>query len=96
MNAPRAAATTVPFVDEYCAAYAHLFPEVRTFENFKALHLGMISDIKRKSLPAIAKAFGLHDAQPLQNFLTASPWSVIELRERRLELTKEMLKEQSI
>jgi SRSO17 transposase len=74
---------------------ANLFPEVRTFENFKYLHLGMISDIKRKSLPAIAKAVGLHDAQPLQNFLTDSPWSVVELRSRRLALTLEMLKGQS-
>jgi len=80
MIPPRAAVTTVTFLDEYCAALANLFPEVRTFEKFKYLHLGMISDIKRKSLPAIAKAVGLHDAQPLQNFLTDSPWSVVSLR----------------
>lgn len=54
MVTPRAAVPTVTFVDEYCAAYSHLFPEVRTFENFKYLHVGMISDIKRKSLPEIA------------------------------------------
>lgn len=95
MNAPRSAVPTVTFVDEYCAHYSHLFPEVRTFENFKYLHLGMVSDIKRKSLPAIARAVGLHDSQPLQNFLTDSPWSVVELREQRLALTKEMLKGQS-
>jgi len=96
MIAPRAAVTTVTFVDNYCAAYAHLFSEVRTFENFKYLHLGMISDIKRKSLPAIAKAVGLHDAQPLQNFITDSPWSVVESREQRLALTLEMLAGRSI
>lgn len=45
--------------------YFHL---LRTFENFKHLHVGMLSDIKRKTLPEIAKAVGLHDAQPLQNF----------------------------
>lgn len=54
--------------------------------------MGMISEIKRKSLPEIARAVGLHDAQPLQNFLTDSPWSIVELRERRLELTKKMLR----
>ncbi len=96
MIAPRAAVTTVTFVDNYCAAYAHLFTEVRTFENFKYLHLGMISDIKRKSLPAIAKAVGLHDAQPLQNLITDSPWSVVESREQRLALTLEMLAGRSI
>lgn len=44
---------------------------------------------------ANAKAVGLHDAQPLQNFLTDSPWSVVSLRDRCLEMTKEMLNERS-
>ena len=35
---------------------------------------------------------GLHDAQPLQHFLTDSPWSVLVLRDKRLELTLKMLK----
>lgn len=47
------AIATVSLVDRYCAAYQHLFPEVRSFECFKFLHLGMISEIKRKSLPAM-------------------------------------------
>ncbi|NER34406.1 MAG: hypothetical protein F6J93_10330 [Oscillatoria sp. SIO1A7] len=34
---------------------------------------------------------GLHDAQPLQNFLTESPWDVKELRQRRLDLTSHWL-----
>lgn len=82
-------------VDEYCNAYRDLFSEVRTFENFKHLHVGMLSDIKRKTLPEIAKVVGLHDAQPLQNFLTESPWSVVVLRDRRLELTLKMLQGRS-
>ncbi len=68
----RTATSTITVVDQYCDAYRDLFSEVRTFENFKYLHVGMLSDIKRKSLPEIAKAVGLHDAQPLQNFLTDS------------------------
>lgn len=75
MIALRAAIPTLTFVDEYFAAYANLFPEVRTFEKFKYLHLVMISELKFKSLPAITKAVGLHDSQPLQNFMTDSPWS---------------------
>ena len=63
-----------------------LFPEVRTFEYFKYLHLGMISDIKRKTLPAIAKVVGLEDAEGLDHFLTEAPWSVEELKNRRLKL----------
>jgi len=40
------AITTVSFVDQYCAAYQDLFPEVRDYECFKFLHLGMISELK--------------------------------------------------
>ena len=49
----RAAVPTIRAVDEYCDTYRDMFLEVRTFENFKLLHVGMISDIKRKSLPAM-------------------------------------------
>lgn len=73
MPASRMARPTVKFVDEYCQLFEPLFPEVRSFEAFKNLHLGLISDIKRKSLPAIAKAVGLHDPQSLYHFLTESP-----------------------
>ena len=65
MNLPRDAIATVSFVDQYCAVYQNLFPEVRSFECFKFLHLGMISEIKRKSLPAIARAVGLESSQSL-------------------------------
>ena len=65
MPAPREARPTIRFVDEYCQLYEGLFPEVRSFEAFKFLHLGMISEIKRKSLPAIAKAVGLDNQQKL-------------------------------
>jgi SRSO17 transposase len=58
----RTATSTITVVDQYCDAYRDLFTEVRTFENFKHLHVGMLSDIKRKSLPEIAKAVGLHDS----------------------------------
>ena len=41
--------------------YRILFKEVRHYESFKYLHLGMLSPIPRKSLPAIARAVGLKD-----------------------------------
>lgn len=59
MVEPRSAKPTVKFIDNYCQWYQLLFPEVRTFEAFKYLHVGMIAEIKRKSLPAIAKIVGL-------------------------------------
>jgi len=47
-------------------------------EAFKHLHVGMISPIKRKTLPEIAKVVGLDQEQSLHHFLTKSPWSVRE------------------
>lgn len=60
MIAPREARPTVKFVDEYCASYRKLFPEVRSFEAFQQLHVGMVSEIKRKTLPEIAEVVGLN------------------------------------
>lgn len=92
MVEPRAPAPTVKFVDEYCQLYQNLFPEVRSFEAFKYLHLGIVSDIKRKTLPAIARVAGLNNHQPLHHFLTESPWEAAVLRRQRLELILLVLK----
>lgn len=91
MVEPRGAVETVTFVDNYCAVYRHLFPEVRSFEAFKFLHLGMISEIPRKSLPAIAKAVGLPNDQVLHHFLTESPWNIEAIRYQRLSLIKQQV-----
>lgn len=96
MTLPRAAKPTIRFVDEYCEQYRELFPTVQSFEAFKYLHLGMISELKRKSLPAIAKAVGLSNSQGLLNFLTESPWKVYRLREARLSLILSLLQDQEI
>ena len=66
---PRDAQPTVSFIDEYCSGYKDLFREVRGYECFKYLHLGIILPIKRKSLPEIAKVVGINSAQSLANFL---------------------------
>jgi SRSO17 transposase len=91
MPASRDAKPTVQFVDDYCQHFAPLFPEVRSFESFKFLHLGMISELKRKSLPAIAKIVGLENPQSLHHFLTESPWSAQQLRQQRLALTLKVI-----
>ena len=87
---------TVSIIDRYCSAYNKLFYDVRSYECFKYLHQGIISPIKRKSLPEIAKIVGVSSSQSLHHFLANSPWSVDELRTRRLNLTREALKEQEI
>ena len=96
MIAPRKARETVHFIDEYCALYQSLFSDVRAFEAFKHLHVGMLSDIKRKSLPAIAKVVGLDNEQSLLRFLTQSPWESSALEERRLALILQTLQHRPI
>ena len=91
MSAPRTARPTIGFVDQYCQLYSDLFPEVRSFEAFKLLHLGMVSEIKRKSLPGIARAVGLDNPQNLHHFLSESPWSAASIRQRRLETVLRIL-----
>lgn len=87
---------TVKFIDEYGEWYRDLFPEVRSFEYFKYLHLGLISEIKRKTLPAIARVVGLESAQPLDYFIGQSPWSAEELKKRRLALILKILNGEEI
>lgn len=92
MVEPRPPVKTVKFVDEYCLWYKKLFSDVRNFEAFKYLHIGCISDLKRKSLPEIAKIAGLDNYQGLHHFLTAPSWEVEQLRALRLELILQVLK----
>ena len=96
MVEPREAAKTIKFVDDYCEWYKTLFPEVRSFEMFKYLHVGMISDVKRKTLPAISRVVGLSNEQGLLHFLTKSPWSAEQLMESRIRLILKVLAEREI
>jgi hypothetical protein len=68
MVEPRPPAPTAKFVDEYCQLYQKLFPEVRSFEAFKYLHVGMISDIKRKTLPAITLSSRFRKSSTIASF----------------------------
>lgn len=92
----RDAHSTAPVIDEYCAEYKDLFKEVRSYECFKYLHLGIISSIKRKSLPEIAKTVGMISAQSLHHFINNSPWSVDKLQEKRLNKILKVLNGQAI
>jgi SRSO17 transposase len=96
MVEPRLPQSTVRFVDNYCRAYRHLFSDVRSFEAFTSLHLGLIAPLARKSLPAIAKAVGLPNDQVLHHFLTHSPWQVEAVRYQRLSLILEQIRGQPI
>jgi SRSO17 transposase len=92
MTLPRTVKKTVCFVDEYCEAYKDIFPDVRSFENFKNLILGIISEAKRKTLPVIAKVTGLKNSQSLHHCISNSPWSTQKFQDRRLELLSNGLK----
>ncbi len=84
----RDAQETVAIIDEYCDDYKDLFLEVRNYECFKYLHLGIISPIKRKSLPEIAKTVSIKSAQSLHHFIANLDWSVNLVKSRRLEKIK--------
>jgi SRSO17 transposase len=92
----RSPTPTVAIIDRYCSAYNDLFCDVRNYECFKYLHQGIISPIKRKSLPEIAKVVGISSSQSLHHFIANSPWSIEELRKKRLTLTLRALKGQKI
>lgn len=92
MTLKREAAQLVSFVDQYCSFFQDLFADdVRNYECFKYLHLGLISELPRKSLPAIARAVGLEDGQPLHHFIAQARWDVTDFRARRLERIKKVL-----
>jgi SRSO17 transposase len=57
---------------------------------------GIISPIKRKSLPEIAKIAGISSSQSLHHFLANSPWSTTEFKTRRLTSTLKALKKEKI
>jgi SRSO17 transposase len=92
----RDAHSTAPVIDEYCAEYKNLFKEVRSYECFKYLHLGIISYIKRKLLPEIAKTVGIISAQSLHHFIANSPCSADELKSKRLSKILKLLNGQAI
>ncbi|WP_449420655.1 hypothetical protein [Phormidium nigroviride] len=84
VTAPRPATPTVKFIDDYCQNYEHLFSDVRNYEAFKLLHLGLLSELPRKSLPRIARAVGLSNSQSLNHFLSDSSYSCQSVRQMRL------------
>lgn len=92
----RTAVNTVAFIDNYCQHYSKLFEDVRHFEAFKFLHLGMLSEIPRKTLPEIAKIVGLKGSQTLHHFLRDALWDIKVVRETRLWLTKVLIGEREI
>ena len=65
---PRDAHPTVAVIDEYCDEYKDLFKEVRNYECFKYLHVGIMSPLKRKSLPEIAKVVSINSASVITSF----------------------------
>jgi hypothetical protein len=74
----------VKFVDDYCQWYDSLFPEIRSFEAFKNLYIGMLADIKRKLLPAIAILSG------------ARAWAIMTPLSHSISLAGRQLREQRL
>jgi len=87
---------TVTFLDDYCSRYQHLFSEVRNYEAFKFLHLGILSELPRKSLPKIARAVGLSNSQSLHHFLLEASLDAKALRQMRLSLIQASIGEEEM
>jgi SRSO17 transposase len=83
-------------VDEYSEQYRDLFEDVRSFESVKLLHIGLLSELPRKRLPALARAVGDADGQRLHHLVADGSWSVEALRARRLALTRAAVGKQAI
>ena len=92
MTKARDPTRTVAFVDDYCAHYRPVFRNVRHFEQFTHLELGLLAETKRKSLPRLARTTKT-DQQALHHFLANAGWSVEALQAIRLRLTREALRE---
>jgi SRSO17 transposase len=90
MSKTRPTTPTVGFIDDYCARYRDLFHNVRHFEQFTALHLGLLAETRRKTLPRLGKTVHT-DPQALHHFLANAEWSVEALRQRRLELLRQAI-----
>ncbi|MGB0563042.1 MAG: transposase, partial [Spirulinaceae cyanobacterium] len=96
MTLAREAKPSPTLIEEYCKQYRKLFSDVRNYEAFRDIHIGMLSNEKRKSLPAIAKIVGLKNHQGLHHFLGKSRWSSGEVGRTRIELLKEAIKGRAI
>jgi SRSO17 transposase len=92
MTRVRPATPTVAFIDQYCAHYRGLFHNVRHFEQFTALHLGLLAETRRKSLPRLGTVVHT-DPQALHHFLAQADWSVEAVRHQRLALLRQALDE---
>src|SRR5260221_12119044 len=92
MTKPREPSPSVAFVDDYCAHYRAVFPNVRQVEQFTRLELGLVAETKRKSLPRLAQATKA-DPQAFHHFLAKSDGSKEGVRAIRLDQTRPGLRE---
>jgi SRSO17 transposase len=82
---------TVGLIDDYCWRYRSVFADIRLYECFKDLHVGILSPLPRKTLPEIAKLSGLKDGQSLHHFLRDGVWCVEQVRSIRLHLIRQQV-----
>ena len=87
----RQSVATVGFIDDYCWLYRSIFADIRLYEYFKYLHVGILSPLPRKTLPEIAKLTGLKDGQSLHHFLRDGVWGIEQVRAIRLHLIRQQV-----
>lgn len=85
-----------PRIEQYCQQYRSLFTDPKDFRAFQALHVGLISDLERKSLLKIAKTFKLASYKSLLHLINGSSWQAQALRRQRLTLTLQLFRQQTV
>lgn len=90
MTRVRPAHHTGALIDAYCAHFRAVFHNVRHFEQFTQLILGLVAETKRKSLPRLAKTVQ-GESQALHHFLAHAGWSVDQVRAIRLGMLRQAL-----
>jgi SRSO17 transposase len=96
MGVPRAPKATVGCVDQYGAYSQERCSEVRSVEQLKSLHLGLLAEIPLNTLPAIARAVGLEDEQSFHHCLAHSPWEMAARRATRLQFVRQVVRDRPI
>src|SRR5690348_13729604 len=85
---------TLHVVDKYCLPYRDVFRYVQRLYYFQLLHIGLLKQLPKPTLPAIAKAVGCN-TQALRRFIIAAKWEAWALEEQHLLTIKKALRGRS-
>ncbi|MGG6270890.1 transposase [Leptolyngbya sp. AN03gr2] len=95
MGESRQPTWTYDFIDEHCQMYRQLFNDIRSFEAFKFLIIGMLLSVRPKKLSKIAQTLELKEGK-LHQALLSQGWQVARIRSTRLNFIQQHIGEQAM